>query len=465
MLFGEQSLQGIESHRRHADGVRVENIPGILTLGLLEKIQSTMRDLQCEPEHFNGRTIFMAMIHDIAWGENGNTEKCVQNSIKVSKYARRFPWIFGSEKKRYEICSNKPDGNWDRTAETMILKLNTESGHPIFRASSAFERVDFVDRYTSHVIILMHFAHNQTCACHTAWLKTSHPTCLYARGIPSSCHPWCVLERLLSVSSCLSFSCFSLSFTSSLPYPTCTMTCTSSMSMSSRELIPAPSPIEECCLLAIYHPLTDVGSQRHVKKSTHSNENEGNIALLLRTVISVNQLSIYGSHGRSVQRIERRFRWRFIRRLRKLGTLKCKTLTWRKRNNLWDRLVQNISNVNDKISNSNEEKTLITMSIVKLDGTTESHGETRRQRLHLQLHSGQLHSGKRVGTHGSRHHLRYGGDFGFLEGIPENRRSVKTGHQLKIHICAEQFVHKRGTHTQRDWLKNCIVIFVRLKRI
>ena len=49
------------------------------------------------------------------------------------------------------------------------------------------------------------------------------------------------------------------------------------------------------------------------------------------------------------------------------------------------------------------------MSIGKLDsGTTESHGGTCRQRLHLhlQLRSGRLHSGKRVGTHGNLHHLR-----------------------------------------------------------
>ena len=60
------------------------------------------------------------------------------------------------------------------------------------------------------------------------------------------------------------------------------------------------------------------------------------------------------------------------------------------------------------------------MSIGKVDGgTSESHAETRRQRLHL-----QLRSGKRVGAHGSPHHLRNGGDFGFLEGIPENRRGV-----------------------------------------
>ena len=77
------------------------------------------------------------------------------------------------------------------------------------------------------------------------------------------------------------------------------------------------------------------------------------------------------------------------------------------------------------MSNSEEEKTSITMSIVKLDGGTgESHGETRWQCLHLQLRSGQLRNGTRVGAHGSLHHLRNGGDFGFLERIPENRRRV-----------------------------------------
>ena len=60
-----------------------------------------------------------------------------------------------------------------------------------------------------------------------------------------------------------------------------------------------------------------------------------------------------------------------------------------------------------KISNSTEEKTSITMSIARLDGgITESHGETRRQHLHLhlQLRSGPLRNGKRVGAHGNLHH-------------------------------------------------------------
>ena len=50
------------------------------TLGILEEIQKFMQGFQCEPEHFNDRIIFMSMFHDIAWGENGNTEECVQNS-------------------------------------------------------------------------------------------------------------------------------------------------------------------------------------------------------------------------------------------------------------------------------------------------------------------------------------------------------------------------------------------------
>ena len=45
----------------------------------------------------------MSMYSDIVWGAKGNTEKCIQNSIIIAKYARRFPrgrWSFlgpGSE--------------------------------------------------------------------------------------------------------------------------------------------------------------------------------------------------------------------------------------------------------------------------------------------------------------------------------------------------------------------------------
>ena len=77
--------------------------------------------------------------------ENGNREECIQNSIKVSKYARRFlcgRWSF-SEMKLYKTCSDKPDENRDRTAEMMIPQFHAESCHPIFRASGAVERGHF----------------------------------------------------------------------------------------------------------------------------------------------------------------------------------------------------------------------------------------------------------------------------------------------------------------------------------
>ena len=73
-------------------------------------------------------------------------EKCVQNSITIAKYARKFlgcRWSFlgpGSEKEWYGTYYDKPDGNWDRNAEMMMLQLHTESGHSTFRASSASER-------------------------------------------------------------------------------------------------------------------------------------------------------------------------------------------------------------------------------------------------------------------------------------------------------------------------------------
>ena len=112
--------------------------PRFTKLGILEEIQKLMKSFQTEPEHFNGRIIFMSMFNDNVWGDNENTEKCIQNSIKISKCAGRFPlgrWSFfgpGSEKKWYKTCSDKPDGNGDRTAEMMILQLNTE-----FRSPSA----------------------------------------------------------------------------------------------------------------------------------------------------------------------------------------------------------------------------------------------------------------------------------------------------------------------------------------
>ena len=50
-----------------------------------------MNDLQCDTEQFNDRIIFMSMYNDIVWREQGNIEKCENNSVTVANYARRLP--------------------------------------------------------------------------------------------------------------------------------------------------------------------------------------------------------------------------------------------------------------------------------------------------------------------------------------------------------------------------------------
>ena len=77
---------------------------------------------------------------------NDNTEECLQNFFEVEKHARRFHrghWSFLGprlETTWYKTCFDKPNRKWDRSAAMMILQMSTESGHPVFRASSAFER-------------------------------------------------------------------------------------------------------------------------------------------------------------------------------------------------------------------------------------------------------------------------------------------------------------------------------------
>ena len=122
------------------------------------------------------------------------------------------------------------------------------------------------DRYTSHVIFLMQLAQFISCISHC---MAQVSVC--ARVIPSSCHPWWAFDCLLVASSfCLS-PCFSPLFTSSLPHSTCTLPSTSSpMSTASRELTTAPSPNEEYCTMAIYHPLT--GYEPNVLDDFHYSE-------------------------------------------------------------------------------------------------------------------------------------------------------------------------------------------------
>ena len=85
----------------------------------------------------------MSMYNDIDKGKRGNKEDCIADARGVTECARRFTrgrWSGpGSEKKWYGTHVSKLDGERDKTFEDMMLNF-AESGHPVLRATSAFER-------------------------------------------------------------------------------------------------------------------------------------------------------------------------------------------------------------------------------------------------------------------------------------------------------------------------------------
>ena len=98
-----------------------------------------------EPEQFQGRIIFMSMFNDIIWGYKDNERECNANPTLVFIFAKRFPagrWSFlrpGSEKKWISTYIDRPQGEWDRVAESMMIRFG-ESGHPVFRVMSPLSR-------------------------------------------------------------------------------------------------------------------------------------------------------------------------------------------------------------------------------------------------------------------------------------------------------------------------------------
>ena len=72
-------------------------------------------------------------------------KECELSDNLVSIYARRFSqgrWSFlgpGSGKKWYSTHDSKPQGEWDRVVELMMLKFG-ESKHPVFRSTSPLSR-------------------------------------------------------------------------------------------------------------------------------------------------------------------------------------------------------------------------------------------------------------------------------------------------------------------------------------
>ena len=110
------------------------------------KVQESMSKMSEKPEEFTGRIIFISMFNDISCRfQDNNEQECGSNANLVSICARRFSsgrWsFFGpvSEKKWCSTHESKPQGEWDRVAELMMIKFR-ESGHPIFRATSPLSR-------------------------------------------------------------------------------------------------------------------------------------------------------------------------------------------------------------------------------------------------------------------------------------------------------------------------------------
>ena len=98
-----------------------------------------------QPKEFTGWIIFMSMFNDISWGSKDNEQECDSSAKLVSICARRFSperWSFlglGSEKKWYSIHGSKPQGEWERVAELMMIKF-AECGRPVFRATSPLSK-------------------------------------------------------------------------------------------------------------------------------------------------------------------------------------------------------------------------------------------------------------------------------------------------------------------------------------
>ena len=120
--------------------------PGHTTVELLREVQTRVTTRGIKPEEFKDRIIFMSMYNDIDWSKGGEFfNECFTNSLKVRDYAHRCPKGRGSflgpgtEEKCYGAHTYKPEGKWNHPADVMMLNF-ADSGHPVFRATSALDR-------------------------------------------------------------------------------------------------------------------------------------------------------------------------------------------------------------------------------------------------------------------------------------------------------------------------------------
>ena len=115
--------------------------PGFTLLQLVDEVQKFTNKMS-DPAQFKGRIIFMSMFNDITWGSKGNEQECIANATCVSLFAKKVysrTLVIPRDQKWYSSCNERPQGEWDRVAELMMIKFG-ESRHPVFRATSPLSR-------------------------------------------------------------------------------------------------------------------------------------------------------------------------------------------------------------------------------------------------------------------------------------------------------------------------------------
>ena len=136
----------------------MENIPRIHNIADSAEIQNMMTEIQCELEQVPGRIIFMSMYNDTVWREKGNNELSTANNKNVAENERIFAhgqWSclgLGLENKWSGTHTYKPNGECDHVAEDMMINFS-ESGRPVFRGNSAFERGDLKKQRKRKIVL------------------------------------------------------------------------------------------------------------------------------------------------------------------------------------------------------------------------------------------------------------------------------------------------------------------------
>ena len=137
---------------------------GFTSLQLCNKVQEFMSKMSEPPEQFKGRIIFVLMFNDISWVSEDNEQECDANAIFVSIHASRFSpgrWSFlgpGSEKEWYSTHDSKQQGELDRIAELMMLKLekaDTQFSVPRVHCPEVSSKAKAMEncRYTSALMV------------------------------------------------------------------------------------------------------------------------------------------------------------------------------------------------------------------------------------------------------------------------------------------------------------------------